>query len=105
MATSHLPSLLFLLVSHCFLQVATLSHHRICLGNIPDYTKATQLVFLNNILESKAVVFAWRINTCKDKKVSPSSSFLYSLLAYLYYTTKELSTPFATRQSEKSLGS
>ncbi|XP_074451787.1 cilia- and flagella-associated protein 65 isoform X3 [Larus michahellis] len=57
-------------------QVATLSHHRICLGNIPDYTKATQLVFLNNILESKAVVFAWQINTCKDKKVlqiSPES--------------------------------
>ncbi|NXX10180.1 CFA65 protein, partial [Podargus strigoides] len=50
-------------------QVATLSHHSICLGNIPDCTKASRLVFLNNILESKAVVFAWQISTCKDKTV------------------------------------
>ncbi|NWQ97855.1 CFA65 protein, partial [Burhinus bistriatus] len=50
-------------------QAATLSHHRICLGNIPDCTKASRLVFLNSISESKAVVFAWRISTCKDKRV------------------------------------
>ncbi|NXY14896.1 CFA65 protein, partial [Atrichornis clamosus] len=50
-------------------QTATLSHHRICLGNIPDCTKTSRLVFLNNISKSKAVVFSWQINTCKDKKV------------------------------------
>uniref|UniRef100_A0A8C8AGE9 Cilia and flagella associated protein 65 n=1 Tax=Otus sunia TaxID=257818 RepID=A0A8C8AGE9_9STRI len=50
-------------------QAATLSHNRICFGNIPDCTKASQLVFLNNISESKAVVFAWRISTCKDKRM------------------------------------
>ncbi|NWR55549.1 CFA65 protein, partial [Bucorvus abyssinicus] len=50
-------------------QVATLSHHRICLGNIPNCTKASRLVFLNNISESKAVVFAWQMSTCKDKRV------------------------------------
>nr|XP_026648051.1 cilia- and flagella-associated protein 65 isoform X4 [Zonotrichia albicollis] len=43
-------------------QAATLSHSRICLGNIPDCTKAGRLVFLNNILKSKAVVFNWQIN-------------------------------------------
>ncbi|KAM6070538.1 cilia- and flagella-associated protein 65 [Chlamydotis macqueenii] len=50
-------------------QAATLSHHWICLGNIPDCSKASRLFFLNNISESKAVVFAWRISTCKDKKM------------------------------------
>ncbi|KAM9630301.1 cilia- and flagella-associated protein 65 [Morphnus guianensis] len=50
-------------------QAATLSHHRICLGNIPGCTKASRLVFLNNISGSKAVVFAWWISTCKDKRV------------------------------------
>ncbi|NXY86806.1 CFA65 protein, partial [Alcedo cyanopectus] len=50
-------------------QVITLSHNRICLGNIPDSTKATRLVFLNNISESKDAVFTWQISTCKDKKV------------------------------------
>ncbi|NWW74377.1 CFA65 protein, partial [Climacteris rufus] len=50
-------------------QAATLSHHRICLGNIPDCTKASRVVFLNNISESKAVVFAWQISTCKEKGV------------------------------------
>ncbi|KAM9235259.1 cilia- and flagella-associated protein 65 [Leptosomus discolor] len=56
-------------------QAAALSHHRICLGNIPDCTKASRLVFLNNILDSKAVVFAWRISTCKDKvlQIAPES--------------------------------
>ncbi|XP_063017984.1 cilia- and flagella-associated protein 65 isoform X3 [Melospiza melodia melodia] len=43
-------------------QAATLSHSRICLGNIPDCTKAGRLVFLNNISKSKAVVFNWQIN-------------------------------------------
>ncbi|NWV30401.1 CFA65 protein, partial [Origma solitaria] len=43
-------------------QAATLSHHRICLGNIPDCTKAGRLVFLNNISESKAIVFTWQTN-------------------------------------------
>ncbi|NXN30725.1 CFA65 protein, partial [Nycticryphes semicollaris] len=60
-------------------QAATLSHHRICLGNIPDCTKASQLVFLNSISESKAVVFAWRISNFKDKKVlqiAPESGIL-----------------------------
>ncbi|NWX42945.1 CFA65 protein, partial [Steatornis caripensis] len=50
-------------------QAAILSQDRICLGNIPDCAKASRLVFLNNISESKAVVFAWRISTCKDKRV------------------------------------
>ncbi|KAL9847951.1 cilia- and flagella-associated protein 65 [Geothlypis trichas] len=43
-------------------QAATLSHNRICLGNIPDCTKDGRLVFLNNISKSKAVVFNWQIN-------------------------------------------
>ncbi|KFP73234.1 Coiled-coil domain-containing protein 108, partial [Acanthisitta chloris] len=50
-------------------QVATLSHHKICFGSIPDCSKANQLVFLNNMSESKAVVFAWQISTCKDERV------------------------------------
>ncbi|XP_071418769.1 cilia- and flagella-associated protein 65 isoform X2 [Pithys albifrons albifrons] len=50
-------------------QAATLSHHRICFGNIPDCTKASRLVFLNNISESKSVVFAWQISICEDKTV------------------------------------
>ncbi|XP_023786926.1 cilia- and flagella-associated protein 65 isoform X4 [Cyanistes caeruleus] len=56
-------------------QAATLSHHRICLGNIPDCTKAGRLVFLNNILKSKAVVFSWQISSCKEKvlEISPES--------------------------------
>lgn len=78
MAISHFISLLFLLVSPGFLQVATLSHHRICFGNILDCTKARRLVFLNNILESKAVVFAWQMSTCKEKRVSPLSSAAFS---------------------------
>ncbi|NXS28662.1 CFA65 protein, partial [Pomatostomus ruficeps] len=54
---------------------AILSHHRICLGNIPDCTKAGRLVFLNNISESKAVVFAWQISSCKEKvlEIAPES--------------------------------
>ncbi|XP_068877003.1 cilia- and flagella-associated protein 65 isoform X2 [Aphelocoma coerulescens] len=58
-------------------QAATLSHHRICLGNIPDCTKADQLVFLNNILKNTAVVFAWHISCCKEKahmlEITPKS--------------------------------
>ncbi|NWW99450.1 CFA65 protein, partial [Caloenas nicobarica] len=50
-------------------QAVTLSHQKICLGNIPDCSKASRLVFLNSILESKAVVFAWQISTCKDRRV------------------------------------
>ncbi|NXW57489.1 CFA65 protein, partial [Eurystomus gularis] len=50
-------------------QAATLSHHRICLGNIPDSAKASRLVFLNNISASKAVVFAWQISACAGKKM------------------------------------
>ncbi|KFZ53528.1 Coiled-coil domain-containing protein 108, partial [Antrostomus carolinensis] len=50
-------------------QAATLSHNRICLGNIPDCTKVSRLVFLNNISESKAVVFVWQTDICKDKRV------------------------------------
>ncbi|OWK63285.1 Coiled-coil domain-containing protein 108 [Lonchura striata] len=54
---------------------ATLSHHRICLGNIPDCTKAGRLVFLNNISKSKAVVFTWQLNSCKEMvlEVAPES--------------------------------
>ncbi|NXA68171.1 CFA65 protein, partial [Mohoua ochrocephala] len=56
-------------------QAATLSHHRICLGNIPDCTKAGRLVFLNNISKSKAVVFAWQTSCYKEKvlEISPES--------------------------------
>ncbi|NWV48006.1 CFA65 protein, partial [Daphoenositta chrysoptera] len=48
-------------------QAATLSHHRICLGNIPDCTKVGRLIFLNNVLKNKAVVFSWQISCCKEK--------------------------------------
>ncbi|NWU32774.1 CFA65 protein, partial [Dyaphorophyia castanea] len=48
-------------------QAATLSCHRICLGNIPDCTKVGRLVFLNNISKSKAVVFTWQTSCCKEK--------------------------------------
>ncbi|XP_005049550.1 PREDICTED: coiled-coil domain-containing protein 108 isoform X2 [Ficedula albicollis] len=56
-------------------QAATLSHHRICLGNIPDCTKAGRLVFLNNISESKAVAFTWQISSCKENvlEIAPES--------------------------------
>ncbi|NXR48460.1 CFA65 protein, partial [Hippolais icterina] len=56
-------------------QAATLSHHRICLGNIPDCTKASRLVFLNNISKSKAVVFTWQIISYKEKvlEIAPDS--------------------------------
>ncbi|NXX36820.1 CFA65 protein, partial [Nicator chloris] len=56
-------------------QAATLSHHRICLGNIPDCTKAGRLIFLNNISKSKAVVFTWQISSCKEKvmEIAPES--------------------------------
>ncbi|NWU45650.1 CFA65 protein, partial [Hylia prasina] len=56
-------------------QAATLSHHRICLGNIPDCTKAGRLVFLNNISKSKAVVFTWQISSYKEKvlEIAPES--------------------------------
>ncbi|NWY48334.1 CFA65 protein, partial [Sylvia atricapilla] len=56
-------------------QAATLSHHRICLGNIPDCTKAGRLVFLNNISKTKAVVFTWQIISYKEKalEIAPES--------------------------------
>ncbi|KAM7049548.1 cilia- and flagella-associated protein 65 isoform 2-T2 [Acridotheres tristis] len=56
-------------------QAATLSHHRICLGNIPDCTKAGRLVFLNNISKSKAVAFTWQISSCKKNmlEIAPES--------------------------------
>ncbi|XP_074001440.1 cilia- and flagella-associated protein 65 [Numenius arquata] len=60
-------------------QAAALSHHGICLGNIPDCTKASQLVFLNSTSENKAVVFAWQISNFKDKRVlqiAPESGVL-----------------------------
>ncbi|XP_025008202.2 cilia- and flagella-associated protein 65 isoform X3 [Gallus gallus] len=50
-------------------QAASLSHHRICFGNIPDRTRASRLVFLNNISEDKAVVFTWRTGSVKDSEV------------------------------------
>ncbi|NXQ35424.1 CFA65 protein, partial [Alaudala cheleensis] len=56
-------------------QAATLSQQRICLGNIPDCSKAGRLVFLNNISKSKAVVFTWQISSCKEKvmEIAPES--------------------------------
>ncbi|NXN79821.1 CFA65 protein, partial [Bombycilla garrulus] len=56
-------------------QAATLSHHRICFGNIPDCAKAGRLVFLNNISKSKAVVFTWQISCCKENgmEIAPES--------------------------------
>ncbi|XP_071896784.1 cilia- and flagella-associated protein 65 isoform X2 [Anas platyrhynchos] len=62
----HLPSLLLSGVSPSFLQAATLSHHQICVGNIPDRSRACRLVFLNNTSESKAVVFAWKTSNVKE---------------------------------------
>ncbi|OXB77111.1 UNVERIFIED_CONTAM: hypothetical protein H355_007758 [Colinus virginianus] len=50
-------------------QAASLSHHRICIGNIPDCTRVSRLVFLNNISESKATVFTWRTGNVKDSEV------------------------------------
>ncbi|NWX21409.1 CFA65 protein, partial [Aegotheles bennettii] len=50
-------------------QAATLSHRRISFGNFPMCSKASRLVFLNNISESKTVVFSWWTTTCKDKRV------------------------------------
>uniref|UniRef100_A0A493T5U6 Cilia and flagella associated protein 65 n=2 Tax=Anas platyrhynchos platyrhynchos TaxID=8840 RepID=A0A493T5U6_ANAPP len=47
-------------------QAATLSHHKICVGNIPDRSRACRLVFLNNTSESKAVVFAWKTSNVKE---------------------------------------
>ncbi|XP_032920268.1 cilia- and flagella-associated protein 65 isoform X1 [Catharus ustulatus] len=56
-------------------QAATLSHHKICFGNIPDCTKAGRLVFLNNISKSKAVAFTWHISSCKENvlEIAPKS--------------------------------
>ncbi|NXC37869.1 CFA65 protein, partial [Penelope pileata] len=48
---------------------ATLSHHRICIGNIPDRTRASRLIFVNNISESKTVVFTWQASTVKGSEV------------------------------------
>ncbi|XP_019472669.1 cilia- and flagella-associated protein 65 isoform X3 [Meleagris gallopavo] len=50
-------------------QAASLSHHRICIGNIPSCTRASRLVFLNNISENKAVVFTWRTGSVKDSEI------------------------------------
>ncbi|NXM70139.1 CFA65 protein, partial [Serilophus lunatus] len=66
LSPSDIPGSTKLIVSG---QAATLSHHRICFGNVPDCTKASRLVFLNNISKSKAVVFVWQISICKDKRV------------------------------------
>lgn len=74
----HLPSLLLSGVSPSFLQAATLSHHQICVGNIPDRSRACRLVFLNNTSESKAVVFAWKTSNVKESGVSGSFSLLCS---------------------------
>ncbi|NWW67833.1 CFA65 protein, partial [Ifrita kowaldi] len=61
-------------------QAATLSHHRLYLGNVPDCAKTDRLVFLNNILKNKAVVFAWQISCCKEKahmvEIAPESGIV-----------------------------
>ncbi|NXB41086.1 CFA65 protein, partial [Eulacestoma nigropectus] len=56
-------------------QAAALSHHRICIGNIPDCTKIRRVAFLNNISKGKAVVFTWQISCCKGKvlEIAPES--------------------------------
>ncbi|NXI80627.1 CFA65 protein, partial [Rhipidura dahli] len=58
-------------------QAATLSHHRLCLGHIPDCTRADRLIFLNNILKNKVVVFGWQTSCCKEKahmlEIAPES--------------------------------
>lgn len=92
---SHLPSLLFLLISPCFLQAATLSHNRICFGNIPDCTKAGRLVFLNNISKSKAAVFTWQVNA--KEMVSPLWSTAFLPISVVPW--KDLTAPFSTRHS------
>ncbi|XP_030310179.1 cilia- and flagella-associated protein 65 [Calypte anna] len=50
-------------------QAATLSHRRICFGNMPNCSEARRLVFLSNILKSNTIRFAWWMSTCKDKRV------------------------------------
>ncbi|XP_062972842.1 cilia- and flagella-associated protein 65 [Elgaria multicarinata webbii] len=40
-----------------------LSQPRICLGNIPVYSKCSRLFFLNNASENEAIVFSWRTGT------------------------------------------
>uniref|UniRef100_A0A8C3S3X0 Coiled-coil domain containing 108 n=1 Tax=Chelydra serpentina TaxID=8475 RepID=A0A8C3S3X0_CHESE len=52
-------------------QTAFLSQHRICLGNIPVYSKSSRLVFLNNASESEAVIFAWHIGTSNMLQMVP----------------------------------
>lgn len=96
MAMSHLPSLLFLLFSPCFLQAVTLSHHRIRFGNIPDCTKAGRLVFLNNISKTKAVVFTWQISSYREK-VSPLWSTAFLPISIVPW--KDLRAPFSTGHS------
>ncbi|KAG8125280.1 hypothetical protein E2320_020475, partial [Naja naja] len=38
-----------------------LSQPRICLGNIPVYSKCSRLFFLNNASENEAIIFTWHI--------------------------------------------
>ncbi|XP_026521138.1 cilia- and flagella-associated protein 65 [Notechis scutatus] len=38
-----------------------LSQPRICLGNIPVYSKCSRLFFLNNASEDEAIIFTWHI--------------------------------------------
>ncbi|NXX38306.1 CFA65 protein, partial [Tricholaema leucomelas] len=59
-------------------QAATLSQHKICLGNIPHPSRASRLVFLNSVSE-KALVFSWQMSASKSKRllqIAPESGVL-----------------------------
>ncbi|XP_064021036.1 cilia- and flagella-associated protein 65 isoform X3 [Pogoniulus pusillus] len=60
-------------------QAATLSQHKICLGDVPSCSKASRLVFLNSASASRALVFSWRMSASKSKRllqVAPESGVL-----------------------------
>nr|XP_060629252.1 cilia- and flagella-associated protein 65 [Anolis sagrei ordinatus] len=53
-----------------------LSQPRICLGNIPVYSKCSRLFFLNNASENEAIIFAWHAGTSNSMvvlNISPES--------------------------------
>ncbi|KYO24080.1 coiled-coil domain-containing protein 108 isoform A [Alligator mississippiensis] len=55
-------------------QAAFLSQSRICLGNIPVYSKTSRLFFLNNPSEDQPLSFTWHVGTGHNSallKISP----------------------------------
>ncbi|KAH0621232.1 hypothetical protein JD844_022312 [Phrynosoma platyrhinos] len=46
-----------------------LSQPRICLGNIPVYSKCSRLLFLNNASENEAIIFTWHTETSNAMEI------------------------------------